>query len=250
VFAEPPQPHPVTPRLEDEASPSCEVVSGRDAVVVRPSGSLDMATVPVLEQQLEELREAGFRRLIIDLRGLYFIDSTGLRCILKYDSLARNDGFSIELIRGSRTVQRVFEVPGTAAQLPFIDALLRVVLIDDSKQVREAVAELIRNAGHEIVGEAEDGPSGVRMTLAQRPDLVIVDWRMPGLDGVEVTRRIRASHPAPAIVAYCSSDCVELRDAFRAAGAEAFVDKRDVLGLEVAVRAVAGMSEHLPFIDS
>ena len=99
----------------------CEVSREDDAATVRAVGALDIATVPVLDDHLAELRDAGFRRLIIDLRGLHFMDSSGLRCILKYDSLAQNDGFSIELIRGSRAVQRVFELTGTTARLPFID---------------------------------------------------------------------------------------------------------------------------------
>ena len=118
-------------------------------------------------------------------------------------------------------------------------ATLRVVLIDDVSKVREAVADLIRHAGHEIVGEADDGASGVQETLAHRPDLVIVDWRMPGMDGVETTRRIRALYPTAAIVAFCSTNTPELRDAFLAAGADAFVDKRDVSGLKAAVLAIA-----------
>jgi DNA-binding NarL/FixJ family response regulator len=122
---------------------------------------------------------------------------------------------------------------------PIGGSMLRVVLIDDVKQVRQAVARLIRNAGHGIVGEAADGASGVRETLGQRPDLVVIDGRMPGMDGVEATRRIRACYPAAAIVAFCSTDSPELRDAFLSAGAEAFVDKRDVSGLIAAVRAVA-----------
>jgi STAS domain len=72
-----PRPHPPSWRLEDEGSLRCEVVPERDVVYVRPIGSLDLATVAVLEQQLKELREAGFRRLIVDLGGLLFMDSTG-----------------------------------------------------------------------------------------------------------------------------------------------------------------------------
>jgi DNA-binding NarL/FixJ family response regulator len=117
--------------------------------------------------------------------------------------------------------------------------MLRVVLIDDVTEVREAVAALIRKAGHEIVGEAADGATGVQQTLAQRPDLVIIDWRMPDMDGVEATRQIRASHPSAAIVAFSSTDTPELRDAFLKAGADAFVDKRDARGLKAAMLAIA-----------
>jgi DNA-binding NarL/FixJ family response regulator len=84
--------------------------------------------------------------------------------------------------------------------------MLRVVLIDDVEDVRQALAALIRNAGHQVVGEAGDGSSGVHMTLAQRPDLVITDWRMPSMDGMEVTQSIRATYPSAAIVGLSSSD--------------------------------------------
>jgi DNA-binding NarL/FixJ family response regulator len=118
-------------------------------------------------------------------------------------------------------------------------ARLRVVLIDDASEVRDAVTDLLCNAGHEIVAEAGDGATAVQATLAHRPDLVVMDWRMPGMDGVEATRQIRASYPGAAIVAFCSTDTPELRDAFVMAGADAFVDKRDVRGLVATVRAIA-----------
>jgi anti-anti-sigma factor len=63
-------------------------------------GELDLATVPILHAELAALRNAGFRRLILDLSRLEFVDSTGLRCILDYDGEARRDGFTIALIRG------------------------------------------------------------------------------------------------------------------------------------------------------
>ena len=113
---------PGSPHPHHEESLHCEVVRGDDTATVRPVGALDIATVPVLDEQLAELRDAGLHRLVLDLRGLYFMDSTGMRCVLKYDAEARNDGFSIELIRGSRAVQRVFELTGTDAHLPFVDA--------------------------------------------------------------------------------------------------------------------------------
>jgi anti-sigma B factor antagonist len=77
--------------------------------------------VPVLEAEVAALRNAGCRQLILDLSGLEFMDSTGLKCILKFDAEARRDGFTIALIPGPQAVQRVFQVTNTRTHLPFID---------------------------------------------------------------------------------------------------------------------------------
>jgi anti-anti-sigma factor len=114
-----PQPHPTNWRREDEAL-TCEVVPERDVVRVRLIGSLDLETVPVLDRQLEELREAGFRRLIVDLGGLWFMDSTGVHLALKWDAAAQQDGFKIGFAPGPPAVQRVFELTGMTEHLPFI----------------------------------------------------------------------------------------------------------------------------------
>jgi anti-sigma B factor antagonist len=100
---------------------ACEIVREHHTATLRAVGSLDIATAPILETQVAELRKAGVRRVILDLTRLYFIDSTGLRCILECDAQARQDGFAIGLIQGPRAVQRVFDLTGTTAQLPFID---------------------------------------------------------------------------------------------------------------------------------
>ena len=81
-----------------------------------------MATAPILAAQLMELRESGFRRLVIDLGRLDFIDSTGLRLLLAQDAAARQDGFSIAMVPGKPAVQRVFELTKTLDVLPFIDS--------------------------------------------------------------------------------------------------------------------------------
>jgi anti-sigma B factor antagonist len=100
----------------------CDVSPERDAVRVLPVGELDMATVSSLEAQVDELREAGFRRIVIDLRGLRFIDSSGLHCLLRCDEQARERGASLQLVRASPPVQRVFELSGLSERLPFVDA--------------------------------------------------------------------------------------------------------------------------------
>jgi anti-sigma B factor antagonist len=100
----------------------CEVVPERGRVRIRPVGTLDMATAPVLEHELAELRSAGFRQLIIDLRGLRFMDSTGLRLLLRWHAAAAADGFDLGVVPGAPAIQRVFELTGTLDRVPFIDS--------------------------------------------------------------------------------------------------------------------------------
>jgi anti-sigma B factor antagonist len=115
------QRHLIEPHAE--ASPLiCGVMPERDGVRVSLVGSLDCATAAVLEQQLEELLDAGFRRLIIDLGRLSFMDSTGLRLALRWNAAARADGWEIGFLPGSPVIQRVFEVTGTTDAVPFIRA--------------------------------------------------------------------------------------------------------------------------------
>jgi anti-sigma B factor antagonist len=111
-------------RNETEALPPrfrVDVWPEGDAAHVCPVGEIDLDTVSEVRDRLDELRAAGFRRLILDLRGVTFLDSTGLRLVLDADAAARADGFDFALIEGSAKVQRVFEVTGLRAALPFID---------------------------------------------------------------------------------------------------------------------------------
>lgn len=106
----------------DDGSLTCEVIPDRDIVRVRPIGSLDIGTVPVLEEQLEELRDSGFRHLVVDLSGLEFTDSTGLRLAIKWSAAAERDGYTIGFVPGAPKIQRVFELTGMTEHVPFIQS--------------------------------------------------------------------------------------------------------------------------------
>ena len=120
------------------------------------------------------------------------------------------------------------------------DQPLRVVVVDDNASLRKLVGVLLTEAGHEVVAEAADGRGGVAAALAHAPDLVIMDWEMPVVDGVEATRELLAHAPAISVIAFSSANDPQVRDAFLAAGATAYVDKGDTAGLRSAVAHVAG----------
>jgi len=91
----------------------------RTVVRVAPAGELDLATASALELQLLELRESGFDRIVLDLRRLTFMDSTGIALLLTEDRRARDNGHDFTLIRGSHAIQRVLEVCGVSGLLRF-----------------------------------------------------------------------------------------------------------------------------------
>jgi anti-anti-sigma factor len=85
-------------------------------------GELDLASAPALESSLYSIEEQGLSRLVIDLRELRFIDSTGLRLLLQADARWRKRGRELVLRPGDPMVQRVFDVTGAMDVLRFEDA--------------------------------------------------------------------------------------------------------------------------------
>ena len=96
-------------------------VAGETAVV-RAGGELDLSTAPALERAIEvPLADPAIRSIVLDLRGLRFIDSTGLRVVLTTDSRLRADGRRLRVIKGPPSVHRVFELALLEERLDFVD---------------------------------------------------------------------------------------------------------------------------------
>ena len=92
-----------------------------DTVVLALSGELDLASAPMLERELREAEATGPRRIVIDLGGLAFMDSTGLQALLRARERANNDGHQLSLRRAPHQVQRVFELTKTVDAFTFED---------------------------------------------------------------------------------------------------------------------------------
>jgi anti-sigma B factor antagonist len=88
---------------------------------VRPAGELDMSTVPILEERLRAALSDGAGRLVVDLRNLEFMDSTGLALLARWERDARRDGHDLGLIRGEARVHRLFELTGLDAVFRFVE---------------------------------------------------------------------------------------------------------------------------------
>ncbi len=99
-----------------------DVVPNRHEVRVCPVGELDLATVPSVDAQLAELWSAGFTRLVLDLRDVRFLDSTGIRMLLSWQSDCSADGVQFSVIPGPPVVQRVLELTGAAGILAYASA--------------------------------------------------------------------------------------------------------------------------------
>jgi anti-sigma B factor antagonist len=89
------------------------------AVTVTLRGELDLASVGALEERLASVERDGPKRIVLDLSGLHFIDSSGLRVLLLADGRARESGHELVLTHGTDAVQRVFEMTGARDLLRF-----------------------------------------------------------------------------------------------------------------------------------
>jgi DNA-binding NarL/FixJ family response regulator len=119
-----------------------------------------------------------------------------------------------------------------------------VLLADDHTRLREALRDLLEETGFEVVGESGDGADAVAMARQLEPDIVVIDLRMPVLNGLDATRLIKDARPATQVVVLSAFESPELERQALDAGAYAYLDKgalarrlhRVLLG--AAVRAV------------
>jgi response regulator NasT len=100
----------------------------------------------------------------------------------------------------------------------------RVVVAEDEALIRMDVAETLREAGYEVVGEAANGEEAVELATTLRPDVVVMDVKMPVMDGITAAEKIGKEHAAPVVLLTAFSQ-KELVERARDAGAMAYVIK-------------------------
>ncbi|MEP6561418.1 MAG: response regulator transcription factor [Nakamurella sp.] len=118
---------------------------------------------------------------------------------------------------------------------------IRVLVADDQELLRSAITMIVKSQDDmEVVGQAVNGLEAVRLSAATSPDVVVMDVRMPVLDGVEATRRISAAGPTPKVLILTTFDLDEHAFGALQAGASGFLLK-DAPGETIvdAIRSVA-----------
>lgn len=101
----------------------------------------------------------------------------------------------------------------------------RVVIVEDHSLTRAGLRLALEEAGFEVVGEADDGLRGWEAIDRRNPDVAVVDVGLPGIDGIELTRRVRATHPQTRVVILTMHDLDNEVLAALAAGADAYCVK-------------------------
>ena len=125
---------------------------------------------------------------------------------------------------------------------------IRVLVADDQALVREGLMTLLQaTPGIEPVADAADGAEAVRLAARHRPDVILMDLRMPNVDGVQATREIRAAQPDTEIVVLTThADEASILDALRA-GARGYLTKD--AGIQEIARAVHAAAAHQSLLD-
>jgi len=102
----------------------------------------------------------------------------------------------------------------------------RILVVEDQEDNRQILRDLLTSADFEVI-EAEDGETGLVAAAAHRPDLILMDIQLPGLDGYEATRRIKADAALQAIplIVVTSYALAGDDDKARAAGCDAYISK-------------------------
>ena len=114
--------------------------------------------------------------------------------------------------------------------------MTRVLVVDDDAMVRSGFAAILAADGFDVVGQAADGAGAVAAARAHAPDVVVMDVRMPGIDGIEATRRVLRLDPAPRVLVVTTFEHDSYVLEALEAGAHGFLLKR--AGADQLVHAV------------
>jgi DNA-binding NarL/FixJ family response regulator len=108
--------------------------------------------------------------------------------------------------------------------------MTKLLIVDDHADFRGLARSLLTAAGFEVTGEVGDGESVLAAVLEQRPDVVLLDVNLPGIDGFEVARRVAAVENAPRVVLTSSRDRSDYGTRIDSSPIRGFIPKHEISG--------------------
>ena len=112
--------------------------------------------------------------------------------------------------------------------------LATVLIVDDHDDFRESASALLESEGFAVVGEAADGEAAIEAIERLRPEVVLLDIQLPGIDGFAVAERLAAAPDPPVVVLISSRDASAYGPRLAAAQARGFIPKRKLSGATLA----------------
>jgi DNA-binding NarL/FixJ family response regulator len=126
--------------------------------------------------------------------------------------------------------------------------MLRVLIADDHEIVRHGVRDVVANhLGWEVCGECSDGADVLALTRERRPNVIVLDVSLPGLNGIAVTRQIRQTFPATEVLLFTMHDDDETVSGGLAAGARGYLLKSE--GDAQLIAAISALGAHRPYFS-
>src|SRR3954468_10727521 len=110
---------------------------------------------------------------------------------------------------------------------------MTLLIVDDHSTFRSVARKVLEHHGYVVVGEAADGETAIEEVRRLKPDIVLLDVQLPGIDGFEVAARLTANGDTPAIVVTSSRDGEDFGPLVERSGALGFVPKADLSGAAI-----------------
>lgn len=120
---------------------------------------------------------------------------------------------------------------------------VRLMVVEDTEHVRKMLLDILELHGFEIAGEAESGSQAIERVRSSDPDVVIIDYMMPDMDGLEVARRLRDQRPDQQMILYSAYVDDELEQGAQDAGIAVCVPK--MAGVEELAREITAVAMDL-----
>ncbi|MDL2334915.1 MAG: response regulator transcription factor [Chloroflexota bacterium] len=109
-----------------------------------------------------------------------------------------------------------------------------VLIVDDHEGFRTSMRRMLERAGYDVVGEAVDGRSAIAEALRLKPDVALVDIRLPDIDGFAVAKALRAAGSSGSILLISTRQRIDYGDRLASSDADGFIEKSDLSARSIA----------------